>query len=360
MRDSNTKIGCAYRTGEYSKGTCSKSDMTDYNEMILLVEDETPIRHFLKRTLSAGGYQCREAANTGEALVELENNDFGLVILDIRMPGKSGIEFLPEIKSGYPDTAVIMATASTDIDTAVQCMKQGAYDYITKPFNNEVLFFSVKRALEKRRLDLEVKEYRQHLEDKVREQAGRIRGSFINTIRALVYALEAKDEYTSGHSQRVADISAAIARELHLPLESIDKVVLAALVHDIGKIGVRESILTKPAKLTDDEFMQVKKHPEIGERIMGPVADDQEILQYIRHHHSYFDGTGYPDALRAYQIPLGARILAVADAFEAMTSERPYRRAMSEEDACAELIRSKDRQFDPEVVEAFFRCKNSL
>jgi response regulator RpfG family c-di-GMP phosphodiesterase len=334
--------------------------MTEDKEGILIVDDEESIRTLLNRTLSKKGYTCREARNAREALEELHVNSVGLVILDIRMPEKSGLELLPEIKANNPDMAVVMATATQDVNTAIKCMKQGAYDYITKPFNWEEVVISVERALEKRRLELEIKEYRQHLEDKVIEQAGRIRASFINTIRALVFALEAKDEYTSGHSQRVADISAAISRELHLPQESIDKIVLAGLVHDIGKIGVRESILNKPADLTGDERKQVQKHPEIGERIMGPVADDQEILQFIRHHHGYFDGNGYPDTLKGYQIPLGARILSVADAYEAMTSERPYRKAMSDEAACAELIRCKETQFDPEIVEAFLRCKDNL
>lgn len=334
--------------------------MNDSRDTILIVDDEESIRRFLKRVLSENGYRCREAGTATEAFREIYNEPVSLVILDIRMPGKSGIDILPEIKDSCQDVAVIMATATTDINTAIFCMKLGAYDYITKPFNSEEILLSVARALEKRKLEIEVKEYRQHLEDKVIEQAGRIRASFINTIRALVYALEAKDEYTSGHSQRVADISAAISRELHLPQESIDKVVLAGLVHDIGKIGVRESILNKPEKLTPDEFSQVQKHPEIGERIMGPVADDQEILLYIKYHHSSFDGKGYPGELRGYQIPMGARILAVADSYEAMTSERPYRKAMSDMDACAELMQCKNTQFDPEVVEAFMRCKDKL
>ncbi len=335
--------------------------MTQGQESILLVDDDVSVRNLLRRELSENGYHCQEASNGQEALDKLNGNSvINLVILDIRMEGRSGLDILPEIIANHPDTAVIMATATADIDTAIKCMKQGAYDYVTKPFNREEISLYVKRALEKRRLEMEIREYRQHLEDKVTEQAGRIRASFLNTIRALVFALEAKDRYTSGHSQRVADISAAIAKELHLPQESIDKMVLAGLVHDIGKIGVKESILNKPGPLTSEEMQQVQKHPEIGERIMGPVADDEEILQIIRNHHGFFNGNGYPDALQGYQLPLGARILAVADAYEAMTSERPYRAAMTDEAACAELIRCKETQFDPEVVDAFLRCKKSL
>ncbi len=327
-------------------------------ESILIVDDEPAIRRLLIQKISGEGYQCQEAGSAEQALDKLRNKPVDMVLLDIKMPGKSGIELLPEIKAAFPDTAVVMATATADINIAIQCMKQGAYDYITKPFNLDDVLLSVERALEKRRLELEIKEYRQHLEDKVAEQAGKIRASFLNAIRALAYALEAKDKYTSGHSQRVADISAAIARELGLSEESIDRIVLAGLVHDIGKIGVRESVLNKPGRLTREEFQHVQKHPEAGEHILSPLAGDEEILKFIRNHHGRFDGTGYPDGLKGYQIPLGARILAVADAYEAMTSERPYRKAMSDEAACFELERCKETQFDPEVANAFMRCKD--
>jgi len=329
--------------------------MTEKQESILIVDNEQAIRKLLQEKLSSEGYQCQEASNAEQALDKLRRTGADLVFLATKMPGTPGTELLPEVKSRYPDTAVIMVTAATDINIAIQCMKQGAYNYITKPVNLDEVVLSVSRALEKRRLELEIKEYQQHLEDRVEEQAGRIHALFLNAIRALAYALEAKDEYTSGHSQRVADIAVAVAKELGLPRESIDKIVLAALVHDIGKIGIRESILQKPGRLTDVELQHVQKHPEIGERILSAIAGDEEILKFIRNHHGRFDGTGYPDKLKDYQIPLGARILAVADAFEAMTSERPYRAAMSVEAACIELKRGKETQFDPDIVDAFLK-----
>ena len=333
--------------------------MSEKQGSILIIDDEESIRRLLHQKLSSEGYQCGEAFNAEQALEKLGSNAFSLVILDIRMPGKSGIELLPEIKGSYPDTAVVMATATTDTNIAIQCMKQGAYDYLTKPFNLEEVILSVDRALEKGRLELENKEYQQHLEEKVEEQAKKIRASFLSAITALAYALEAKDEYTSGHSLRVADISVAIAREMGLPQESVEKIKLAALVHDIGKIGVREVVLNKPAGLIDEEFDHIRKHPEIGERILAPITEDKEILRIVRNHHGWYDGTGYPDQMRGDQILLGARILAVADAYEAMTSERPYREAMSDEAAHIEIERSKGTQFDPEVVDAFLRNKDS-
>lgn len=333
--------------------------MSGKREGILIVDDEEVIRRFLHQRLSSEGYQCQEASSADQALDELKSNPTELVLLDIKMPGKSGMELLPELKVRYPDTAVIMATAIADTSTAIQCMKEGAYDYITKPFNLDEVVLSVGKALEKRRLELENRDYQQHLEQQVEEQAKKIRASFLNAITALAYALEAKDIYTSGHSQRVTEISVAIARELGMPQDSIDKIRLAGLVHDIGKIGIRESVLNKPASLTDEESKHIKSHCEAGERILTPIVEDEEILKAVRHHHERYDGMGYPDGLRGEQIPLGARILAVADTFDAMTSERPYRAAMSDEAACAEIERCKGTQFDPEVADAFLRIRKS-
>ena len=328
--------------------------MTEKQERILIVDDEETIRKLLHQKLSSAGYRCQEAGNAEQALEKLRSDTFNLILLDIKMPGKSGIEILAEIKASYPDTAVIMATATGDINIAIQCMKQGAYDYISKPFNLEEVILSVGRALEKKRLELENREYKQHLEEKVTEQAEKIRSSFLSSMTSLAYALEAKDKYTSGHSQRVADIAVAIAKVIGLPQEIIDKVRLAGLLHDIGKIGVKESILNKPGRLTDKEFRHIQEHPKTGERILAPITDDKEILRLVRNHHEHYNGSGYPDGLRDTQIEIGARILALADSYEAMTSERPYRKAMSDEAAYTEIERGGGTQFDPEVVTAFF------
>ncbi len=329
--------------------------MTGKQATILIVDDEEAIRRLLKRKLTGEGYHCQEAGSANRALDELQNNEVELVILDIKMPGKSGVQLLPEIRASYPDTMVIMATAITDTDIAIHCMKLGADDYITKPFNLDEVALSAGKALEKRRLELENRDYQLHLEEKVEEQAGRIREAFFNAITALAYALEAKDKYTGGHSQRVAEMSVAIAREVGLPQASINKIELAGQVHDIGKIGVRESVLNKPTQLTDGEFQHIKYHSELGEHILTPIVEDKEILQMVRHHHERYDGSGYPDGLCGRRIPLGARILAVADSYDAMTSERSYRGAMSAETACAEIKRGKNIQFDPELADVFLR-----
>ncbi len=326
---------------------------------VLVIDDERAIRTLLRRTLEGEGYQCLEAGNAEQALEVLKQNQIALVLLDINMPGKSGVELLPQIRAAYPNTSIIMATAVSDVSIAVECMKHGAYDYVTKPFNLEGVLRSVDHALEKRRLELEIEEYRHHLEEKVTEQAKKIHAFFLNAMTALVQALEAKDDYTSGHSRRVAEIATAIAQELKLSPESVERIKSAGLLHDIGKIGVKESILNKPSRLTAEEFQHISKHAEVGERILSPIVDDTEILKLVRGHHERFNGNGYPDGINCTGMSLGIKILAVADAYEAMTSARPYREAMSDEAACAELERCKETQFDPEVVDAFLRTRKT-
>jgi len=264
---------------------------------ILIADDEVSIRDILSQRLTEKGYKCTAASDGSSALRKLDAHEFDLVLLDIIMPGKSGTDVLREIQARYPDTAVIMITAITDMETAIKLMKMGAYDYIIKPIDLNMLTTSIDRVLDKRRLILENKSYQLHLEEKVKEQTQRIRESFLNSIKSLAYALEAKDKYTGGHSQKVAEVAVAIALELGMPEDKVEKIKLAGLVHDIGKIGVSESVLNKPGKLTDDEYRHIISHPEIGERILSPVVDDGEILDTVRHHHEHYDGTGYPDGL---------------------------------------------------------------
>ncbi len=331
--------------------------MTEKPNTILIVDDEKDIRRLLSLKLSGKGYHCRMAGSADQALRKLRSDPAELVILDIKMPGKSGVELLSEIKTRYPDTEVIMATGVTDINVAINCLKKGAYDYLTKPFNLGDVALSVERALEKRRLELENRYYQRHLEQKVEEQTEKIRTTFLNAIAALVHALEAKDKYTSGHSQKVSEISAAIAKELGMSPDSIERIRLAGLLHDIGKIGVRESVLNKRSQLTRLEYRHVLSHCEVGEQILALVVESDELLGMVRHHHEHFDGSGYPDGLSGEQIPLGARILAVADTYHAMMWERPYRKAMSTESARAEIERCKGTQFDPVIADCFLRIR---
>ena len=321
-------------------------------ETVLVVDDDDGMRRVLHLKLSREGYPCEEAIDAQQTLNKLETNPIALVILDIKMPGKSGIELLPEIKSGFPDAAVIMATAVNDIDVAVKCLKLGADDYICKPFNLDEVSLAVQRALEKRRLRREIREYQQYLEEKVEGQLIEMRKLFLGSVEALISALEAKDKYTGGHSRRVTQSAVAIGKELGLSIEDIEDLRWGSLLHDIGKIAIREAIQNKPGSLTREEYEHIMTHARIGAGIVRPIVNGR-IVEMIEHHHDNYDGSGLRQIVGGSDIPLGARIIAVADAFDAMTSDRPYRAAMAMTKAIDEIQRCADSQFDPVVVAAF-------
>ena len=321
-------------------------------EALLVVDDEDAVRRVLYLKLSREGYRCLEANGAEQTLHVLGTNAVALVLLDIKMPGKSGIELLPEIKEAYPDAAVIMTTAVNDIDVAVQCLKQGVDDYICKPFNLEEVSLAVKRALEKRHLQLELREYQRFLEEKVGEQKTEMRRLFLGAIDALVSALEAKDKYTGGHSRRVTEIAVAVGKELGLSGEDMEDLRWGSLLHDIGKIAIDEAVQNKPGKLTAEEYEHIMTHAHVGASIVGPVVNGK-ITKTIEHHHDRYDGSGIHQAIAGNNIPLEARILAVADAFDAMISDRPYRAAMPIGKAVEEIKHCAGTQFDPVVVVAF-------
>lgn len=323
-------------------------------ESVLVIDDEVVIRRLLCQKLSSEGYSVKDASTAEEVFNKLRNGPTGLVILDIKMPGKSGIELLPEIKAAYPDTAVIMATAITELSVAIQCIKNGADDYICKPFNLDEVSLSVKGALEKRQLQLKIREYQQHLEEKIEAQTREIRKIFLGAIEALVFALEAKDKYTAGHSRRVTEIAVAIGNALNLSKDDMEDLRWGSLLHDVGKIAVDQLIQNKPDKLTREEYEHIMIHAQVGAGIVKPVAN-MKVVEMIEHHHDHYNGSGLHQVVAGNEIPLAARILAVADAYDAMTSERPYRSAMSRKDAVDEIKRCNGTQFDPAVVTAFLK-----
>ena len=327
---------------------------TTNKERILIVDDEKIVRRSLNKCLTMNGFDCDEAGNADEAMEYLRNRTVDLVILDIMMPGIPGSELLPRIKQSFPNTAVIMATAVVEPDTIVNCMKNGAHDYITKPFDLTQLIKNIQMVLEKRNLEMYLKEKSQVLEGKVTEQARELQRLFIDAVESLISALEAKDKYTAGHSRRVTKIALDIASALRIDGVELENVRWSALLHDIGKIGIDSSIQNKPGSLTPSEYNYILTHCTIGPGIVQPLVNDS-IVEAIRHHHDSYDGTGLNQMLKGEKIPLISRILAVADSFDAMTSDRPYRAAMSAIIAVEEVQQCAGTQFDPEVVQAFLK-----
>ena len=320
----------------------------------LIVDDESRLRQVLVHLMRNDGFTCLEAGNGEEALAHLEAHVITLVMSDLRMPKMDGLELLRRVRGRWPDTAVVMITAVADVEVAVSCLAIGAMDYLTKPFHLEEVRARVAQALEKRRLVVENRGYQESLQEKVAVQARRLEELFLASVQSLAEALEVKDPYTRGHSIRVSNYSVCIARELGLDGEQLRQVELGGHVHDIGKIGVREEVLNKPGKLTDAEYEHIMTHPVVGWRILAPLLGETPLaLNIVRSHHERFDGRGVPDGLAGEHIPFEARIAAVADSFDAMTSDRPYRPdGMSLEASLTELVRCSGAQFDPQVVTA--------
>lgn len=321
----------------------------------LIVDDDQQVRHALARVIEGHGLQCLEAASATEALSLLEiSGPVPLVVSDIHMPGMDGIALLGELRQRYPDTAVIMLTAVSDVQTAVRCLQLGAMDYIGKPVIIDEVRARVSQVLEKRDLVLQNRFYQRHLEERVRQQSRRIKELFLEGVQALVQALEAKDAYTRGHSRRVSHYAVKTAVQLGVTGDMLEDIRVGGELHDIGKIDTPEAILTKPGPLTDEEYERMIRHTVLGERILASLLRESPVvLRITRSHHERLDGCGFPDRLKGTAIPFEARLIAVVDAFDAMTTNRAYRAALTPAEACGELRACAGSHFDPDVVEAF-------
>ena len=319
---------------------------------VLVVDDEPMVREALSRALEEAGYRCTAAANGKEALSQLQKDRYPVMLLDLRMPGMDGIKVLEAVRLRYPDTAVVVVTGVAEVEPAVAAMKAGAADYINKPVLPEDVTIRVGRALERRRLLLENAAYRTQLEQRVEEQREHLKTLFLGAVSSLAAALDARDRYTAGHSTRVAALSAALGTHLHMQEEMRESLRLAGSLHDVGKIALSERVLNKPGRLTPEEYEQVKQHPVVAETILAPLVTRPEILLAVRHHHERWDGMGYPSRLKQEAIPLPARVLGVADAFDAMTSDRPYRPRFSESEALRIIRQETGSHWDPMVVTA--------
>lgn len=333
---------------------------------ILIIDDEEPIRRLLALYLSEE-YTCVTAASAEEGMALMAASSFNLVMTDITMPGSSGIELCKHIHQCYPETVVIMVSGMTDITCAIEAMRQGAFDYVVKPFDLSQVLMAVERGLRYQVLVAAKRHYEQSLEETVRQRTGELRSMNENlnsmlealyqnyraTLRALAGALEARDVETAGHSDRVVAYSLRLGRELGLSHRELISLEQGALLHDIGKIGIRDSILMKRGSLTEAEWVEMREHINHGLRIIGGIDYLSGAAPVVGEHHEKYDGSGYPLGLKGESIHINARIFAVADAFDAITSDRPYRKAASYAEARNEMIAHGGHHFDPAVVRAF-------
>jgi len=331
-------------------------------DRILIADDEEAISTILAKRLAREGYNCVTAQNGREALSHFYKDTFSLIITDIKMPEMDGIELLKRIKGINPNIRVIMVTGHPEINMAVEAMRLGAYDFIIKPADLELVALTVKKALESKRLEEEIEAYHSHLEELVEERTARLQHAYrilkkthLDSVKVLAEAIDAKDPYTRGHSDRVKRMSLKIAKYMGFPEDRLESLEYGALLHDIGKIGIKDEVLQKAGPLSPEEYQYIQEHPLIGVKIVEGVEFFQDKIPMIRHHHEHFDGSGYPDGLAGEAIPLEARIITVPDAFDAMTSLRPHRGVMPLQDVLTEFEKCRGKQFDPQVLEIFLR-----
>ena len=337
-------------------------------ERILVVDDEEAIREIVSSMLSSAGYDCTQAASGMEALGVLDSGEpFELLLSDLMMAGLDGMGLLERVKERFPDMPVVMVTAVHDISVALGAIRNGAYDYLLKPFEREQLLATVRRALENRRLRMENRVYQSNLESLVAARTDQLRQTMLDlersydiTLEALGDALDLKDAETEGHSKRVTAFTIAIARAMGLASEKIRVIARGAFLHDIGKMAIPDAILRKPGALNEEEKAIMREHCYRGYQMLRKIPFLSEAADIVYSHQECYDGSGYPRGLRGDEIPLGARIFAIADTLDAITSDRPYRRAQSLSAARDEIIRWAGRQFDPEAVKVFVAMPESL
>ena len=340
------------------------------SERILIVDDEGQIRTLLARLLGAHGYECVTAESAAAARRTLKELPVALVLSDVNMPGESGIDFTREVLAQYPDTAVVMVTGMDDRRYADVAIELGAYGYILKPFKPNELIINVGNALRRRTLEIENRSHRVQLEQTVLERTAALRDTIAQletsdaelrrlreeTIRRLSWAAEFRNQETGEHIVRMSLYCALLARLAGLDNDSAEMIRIAAPMHDVGKIGIPDRILLKPGRLTEDERRVMEAHTEMGYRILA--GSDVELLDLAAvmalTHHERIDGTGYPGQLAGEAIPIEGRICAVADVFDALTSDRVYRQAFQPDEARTMMLEGRGTQFDPDLLDLFF------
>jgi putative nucleotidyltransferase with HDIG domain len=334
---------------------------------ILVVDDEAHVRSMIGATLERQGYNVQLASSGREAVDTLDRNTFELVLTDIVMQEGNGIALLELIHAQRPNVPVIMVTAIHDISVAIDSMRRGAYDYLLKPFEREHLVATVQRALDHRQAIQESHTYQQNLEQVVRARTEMLRQamedlehSYDVTLEALGDALDLKDSETEGHSKRVTAYTIALARAMGISPAQIRVIARGAFLHDIGKMAIPDEILRKPGKLTKEEMDFMREHCSRGYQMLRKIPFLSEAAEIVFAHQEHFDGSGYPSHTSGNKIPVGARIFAVADTLDAITSDRPYRKARTFDEAREEILRCSGSQFDPGVVEVYLKIPNEL
>lgn len=342
------------------------SQYTAEERTVLIADDEPIVHRVLGAILQRLGFTFKCVSNGIEALGLLENNHFTILFSDVNMPGMDGVELTRWVQVHRPDMCTIVISGGADLSTVVEVMKMGAFDYIQKPFSVDAIAISLSKSLEKRMLLMENRRYQQHLENivlarteevhRALEEAGH---NFENILVAFALALETREHETQQHSIRVKEYSLHLARHLNLPHKDIKNLEKGALLHDIGKIGVPDAILLKNGPLNEEEWVVMRKHPEIGSKMLHHIDTLENASHVVMYHHERFDGRGYPTGCPGPRIPIEARIFAIADTVDAMTSDRPYRKALTFERAYQEVRDNAGKQFDPELVEMFLQIPDT-
>ncbi|HSY71216.1 MAG TPA: HD domain-containing phosphohydrolase [Alloacidobacterium sp.] len=338
------------------------------SERILVVDDEPYVRTVIAAMLEKAHYHPVLASNGLEAIERLQNDSpYDLVLSDIMMTGMDGMTLLERLREMQPETPMVMVTAIHDVGVAISAIRKGAYDYLLKPFEKEQLLVTVRRALDHRRLAQQNSMYQSNLEqliaartDMLRQAVSDLERSYDITLEALGDALDLKDAETEGHSKRVTGYTVALARAMGLLANDIRTIARGAFLHDIGKMAIPDAILLKPGRLDVEEQVVMRDHCARGYQILCKIPYLREAAEIVYTHQEHFDGSGYPRGLRGEQIPLGARIFAVADTLDAITSDRPYRRANTFTAARNEIQRCAGTQFDPQVVDVYLSMPDRL
>lgn len=353
---------------------------------ILIVDDEIGPRESLRMILKPH-YNIFTAENGYAAIEMLKQTQIDVVTLDIRMPGMSGIDTLKEIRLIDPDVMVIIITGFGTLNSAIEAIRYGVFDYIPKPFNVPEIMCIIEKSIQRRKLNLRLKELLRHHPKYVEDQEVTLDGDLLTEVKGLptfvpafegggspsteyqnclefskvlAFTLEEKDPYTSGHSERVCYYSDFLSKKLSLNPKDRDEIRIASYLHDIGKIGISNRFINKKGTLTSTEWAIIKQHTKKSLELLIPLKLSPNILAYIHHHHERYDGTGYPDGLMGDKIPLGARVISIADAYDSMTSNRPYRKPLSNGEAKGELLTNAGKQFDPQLVSIFLNILKEI